>query len=304
MHRKSTFTRRCKLNPIVSVNRSTGSKFVERVVCVFHSQNTHPFMKNQPILVLLTLALCLWAAAAVPQRPTIYLIGDSTVKNGSDKGEGGMWGWGHFLESYFDTTRIHIENHAIGGRSSRTFLVEGRWEKIRTTLKPGDFVMMQFGHNDAGPINDTIRARGTIKGTGDEMQSIDNLITNKPEVVHSYGWYLRKYVTETKAKGATPIVLSLVPRNNWQAGKVVRASGDYGKWAADIAKAEQAYFIDLNEIVARKYDVVGDSTLLQATYFVKDHTHTNAAGAKVNAGSVIEGLRQLKTCPLNKFLAK
>ncbi len=264
-------------------------------------------MKNTLTTSLIVITAFLWIAATLPQRPTLYLIGDSTVKNSNDKGEGGMWGWGHFLDAYFDTTRIHIENHAIGGRSSRTFLTEGRWEKIRTALKPGDFVMMQFGHNDAGPVNDTLRARGTIKGIGDETQEIDNLITKKHELVHSYGWYMRKYVTETKAKGAIPIVVSLVPRNQWKEGKIMRGTDDYGKWAAEVAKAESgskngAYFIDLNELVARKYDVVGDSTLLQATYFVKDHTHTNAAGAKVNAASVIEGLKQLKTCPLNKYV--
>ena len=259
-------------------------------------------MKKIITLTLLAFSAILWVAATLPQRPTLYLIGDSTVKNSSDKGEGGMWGWGHFIDSHFDTTRIHIENHAIGGRSSRTFMTEGRWEKIKAALKPGDFVMMQFGHNDAGAVNDTIRARGTIKGTGNETQEIDNMLTKKHEIVHSYGWYLRQYVTDTKAKGATPIMLSLVPRNVWKGSKVVRADTDYGKWAADIAKTENTYFIDLNESVARKYDSVGDSTMLQATYFVKDHTHTNAAGAKVNAISVIEGLRQLKACPLKNYV--
>lgn len=267
----------------------------------------HTYMKPATAITLLLVSACLWIAAIIPQKPTLYLIGDSTVKNSSDKGEGGMWGWGHFIDAYFDTTRINIENHAIGGRSSRTFLTEGRWEKIRTTLKPGDFVMMQFGHNDASPINDTLRARGTIKGTGEETQEIDNLITKKHEVVHSYGWYLRKYVTETKARGATPIVLSLVPRNGWRDGKVVRGADNYGKWASEVAKAEadgklKTYFIDLNELVARKYDVVGDSALLQATYFVKDNIHTNAAGAKLNAAAVVDGLKQLKSCPLNLYV--
>jgi rhamnogalacturonan acetylesterase len=266
-------------------------------------------MKKVITSTLIAVTAFLWIAATLPQRPTLYLIGDSTVKNSNDKGEGGMWGWGHFLDAYFDTTRIQIENHAIGGRSSRTFLTEGRWTKIMTTLKPGDFVMVQFGHNDAGAINDTIRARGTIKGTGNETQEIDNLLTKKHEVVHTYGWYIRKYVSDTQAKGATPIVLSLVPRNVWKEGKVTRGAADYGKWAADVAKMESghrtgAYFIDLNELVARKYDVVGDSTLLQATYFVKDNTHTNAAGAKVNAACVIEGLLQLKACPLKNYLKK
>lgn len=264
-------------------------------------------MKKRLPVALFFLAAFSWTAAIQVQRPTLYLIGDSTVKNASDKGDGGMWGWGHFINAYFDTTRIHIENQAIGGRSSRTFLTEGRWDRLMTRLKPGDFVMIQFGHNDASPINDTLRARGTLKGTGNETQEIDNLITKKHEVVHSYGWYIRKYVTETKAKGATPIVLSLVPRNAWKGGKVVRGDTDYGKWAAEVATSEQdktpgPFFINLNELVARKYDVVGDSTLLQATYFVKDNVHTNAAGAKVNAAAVIDGLKDIKACPLNKYV--
>lgn len=169
-------------------------------------------------------------------------------------------------------------------------------------LKPGDFVMMQFGHNDGGAVNDTIRARGSIKGIGDETEEIDNLLTKKYEVVHSYGWYLRKYVADTQAKGATAVVLSLVPRNVWTNGKVARAADNYGTWAADVAKNQGAYFIDLNELVARKYDAVGDSAKLQATYFVSDHTHTNGAGARVNAATVVEALQQQKACPLNRYV--
>lgn len=259
-------------------------------------------MNRTVLYVLITSGLLLGLAALQPQRPTLYLIGDSTVKNSSDKGEGGMWGWGHFLDAYFDTTRLHIENHAIGGRSSRTFLTEGRWDNILARLQPGDFVMMQFGHNDGGAINDTTRARGTLKGTGEETEEIDNRLTKKHEIVHSYGWYLRKYVADTKAKGATPIVLSLVPRNIWKAGKIVRASDSYGKWAADVANAGKAYFIDLNELVANQYDVVGDSTKIQTTYFVLDHTHTNAPGARVNAAAVVAGLRRLPDCPLNRYV--
>lgn len=260
-------------------------------------------MKRNTLAASLIIAIPVMLLALVaPQRPTLYLIGDSTVKNSSGKGEGGMWGWGHFIATHIDTTRLQVENHAIGGRSSRTFLAEGRWDRIMATLKPGDFVMMQFGHNDAGPVNDTIRARGSIKGIGNETEEIDNLITKKHEIVHSYGWYLQKYITDAQAKGAIPIVLSLVPRNDWKNGKVVRATGNYVAWAADVAKKQGAYYIDLNERVATKYDALGDSATLQTTYFVNDHTHTNAAGARLNAATVMEGVTQLKDCPLNRYL--
>ncbi len=250
---------------------------------------------------LMVAAIFLFAALQ-PPRPTLYLIGDSTVKNSSDKGEGGMWGWGHFVSSHFDTTRLNIENHAIGGRSSRTFLTEGRWDRILTKLKPGDFVIMQFGHNDGGAINDTSRARGSLKGIGDETEVIDNMLTKKHEVVHTYGWYLRKYVTDAQAKGAIPLVVSLVPRNVWTNGKVARATNSYATWAFEVAKKQGAYFLDLNERVAKKYDAIGDSTTLQTTYFVKDHTHTNAAGARINAAAVVEALQQQKACPLNQYV--
>ncbi|CAN5878588.1 hypothetical protein BH24BAC1_BH24BAC1_33930 [soil metagenome] len=241
---------------------------------------------------------------AQKQKPTVYLIGDSTVKNGKGDGGGGLWGWGNFLPEHFDLSRVTIENHALGGRSSRTFLTEGLWEKVRASLKPGDFVLMQFGHNDSGPLNDTLRARGTIRGNGDESEEIDNLITKKHKTVYSYGWYLRKYIAETKAKGATPVVLSLVPRNIWKDGQVGRAAADYGRWAAEAAQAGGAHFIDLNEIVARKYEEAGEEKVRSAYFFSHDHTHTNEAGARVNAAAVVEGIRKDKTLRLNAYLLK
>jgi hypothetical protein len=75
---------------------------------------------------------------------------------------------------------------------------------------------MQFGHNDSSPVNDTLRARGTLKGIGEETEEIDNLITKQHETVHSYGWYLRKMVREAKAKGATPVIITPIPRKDWK----------------------------------------------------------------------------------------
>lgn len=68
------------------------------------------------------------------------------------------------MNLYFNTDKIEIQNHAKGGRSSRTFITEGRWDSIMKTIKKGDYVLMQFGHNDGGELADTLRARGTIKG--------------------------------------------------------------------------------------------------------------------------------------------
>src|SRR5205809_4766837 len=158
------------------------------------------------------------------ETPTLYIIGDSTVRNGDGTGKNNQWGWGTVIDSHFDTTKISVRNLAIGGRSSRTFITEGRWDKILETLRKGDFVIMQFGHNDASPLDDTARARGTIKGIGDDSTEIYNPIRKIKEVVHSYGWYMRRFVKDTKAKNAIPIVCSLIPRDNWKDGRVIRSA--------------------------------------------------------------------------------
>src|SRR5262249_11737423 len=158
------------------------------------------------------------------RMPTLFIIGDSTVNNSTK----GLQGWGTPIAEFFDTQRLSIQNRARGGRSSRTFWTEGLWAQVAAALKPGDFVLMQFGPNDGGPLN-TGRARASLKGNGDDTQEVVMEATGQKEVVHSYGWYLRQFIAETKAKQATPIVLSPVPRNIWQEGKVERAANDYGK---------------------------------------------------------------------------
>jgi len=237
-----------------------------------------------------------------PEKPTLYVIGDSTVRNGDGTGKGALWGWGSVIADHFDTTRIHIENHAIGGRSSRTFITEGRWDKILERLQPGDYVIMQFGHNDSGPLDDTARARGSIKGIGEDSSAIYNPIMKKNEVVHTYGWYMRKYVNDAKAKGAIPIVCSPIPRWIFKDGKVERANTSYGMWAEQVAKANGAFFLPLNDLIADKYDVMGADSVKH--FFPGDHTHTNKEGAEFNAGMVVQGIKDLKKCDLKKYLKK
>jgi lysophospholipase L1-like esterase len=223
--------------------------------------------------------------------PTLFLIGDSTVRNGRGDGGNGQWGWGEPFFDRFQPAKVNVVNRAVGGLSSRTFLTMGWWDKVLAMMKPGDVVLMQFGHNDSGPMDDPARARGTLKGTGDETREIDNPITGKHEVVHTYGWYLRKFVTDAKAKGATPIMCSLVPRKIWKDGKIVRNSDSYQKWAAEVAAQEHIGYIDLNEMIAAKYDELGPEKV--EPLFGDEHTHTSRAGAELNADCVVTGLRRL-----------
>jgi lysophospholipase L1-like esterase len=235
-----------------------------------------------------------------PALPTLFLIGDSTVRNGHGDGANNQLGWGEPLVDHFDTARINVVNRAVGGLSSRTYLTQGHWARVLAMLKPGDFVLMQFGHNDSGPLDDAARARGTLPGAGPETKEIDNPITKRHEVVHTYGWYLRRFVEDARAKGATPIVCSLVPRKTWKDGRIVRNSTTYQKWAAGVASSEQAPFIDLNEIVAAKYDALGPAKV--DPLFGDEHTHTSRPGAELNADSVVEGLTQIPGLGLMGYL--
>ena len=230
------------------------------------------------------------------EKPTLYIIGDSTVRNNNRP----QCGWGEMMNVFLDTTELSISNQAMAGRSTRTFIKEKRWDKVLSTLKAGDFVIMQFGHNE-GSKPDTSRGgyRGVLRGTGDETVELtwkDSTI----ETVHTYGWYLKKFVQDAKAKGATPIICSMIPRNQFVDGKVKRASNDFGKWAKEVAASEGVFFIDLNGISADKYDALGPEEVKK--FFPGDHTHTNAEGARLNAASVADGIQLLKNLELNNYL--
>ena len=237
------------------------------------------------------------AAVINPKLPTIFVVGDSTANNHAN---GGL-GWGDPFISYFDPAKVNVLNRARGGRSSRTFVSEGLWDKVMGEMKKGDFVLLQFGHNDAGAINDASRARGSLSGLGEEAQEIDNLLTKQHEVVHTYGWYMRKMIADVKAKGATPIVLSLTVRNIWKDNHVERGPGKYGEWSAQIASSANVMFMDLTKLIADKYEQLGEAKVKEL--FATDHTHTSPAGAELNAALVVAGLKMLKGHPLNRYLS-
>lgn len=235
-----------------------------------------------------------------PALPTVWLVGDSTVKNGRDTGSDGLWGWGNPIAAWFDKTKINVENQALGGTSSRSFITSKLWDAVVTQVKPGDFVIMQFGHNDSGSTN-MVSARASLKGSGEKTETTTNTVNGNVEVVHTYGWYLCKYIADTKAKGGIPIVCSLIPRNDWTGGKVQRANTSFGLWAREAAQAKGAFFVDLNSIIADRYDKLGQEAV--KPFFPNEHTHTGWDGAVLNAECVIEGIKKLKDCPLNRYLA-
>ena len=252
------------------------------------------------------------------RKPTVFFTGDSTVKN-FDKDDDGMWGWASQAFTVFDESKITLVNAARAGRSTRTFIKEDLWEKVYNSLQPGDFVTIEFGHNDICPIADK-KARGVIASAQDTMH-VYKLENGTYELVYSFGWYLKKMIDDCREKGATPILVSLTPRNEWPGGKIERRDGSYGKWYREVAEATGVEFIDLHNISAdfldKKYAVKSlpkDKEKAKAKmaelkekagakYFKKDHTHTSKLGAQMNAQSFAKGLREAKS-ELAKYLKK
>jgi lysophospholipase L1-like esterase len=237
-------------------------------------------------------------AAAIPTlHPALFLIGDSIMKTGTPPGDHGPYGMGYEIAPLFDPTKIHVYNEAAGGRSSRSYIGEGLWAKNLARMQAGDFVIIMFGHNDAKDSNDH-PDRATINAGGDEKVVVGT--GDKAVTIRTYGWYLRQYVKDAQAKGATVILCSPVPRNTWVDGKIKRGFDGYAQWAADAARTSGALFIDLNSLAADHYDALGKEQTAQC---FADNQHTTRAGAKINAESVVEGLKQLKDCPLANDLA-
>ncbi len=260
---------------------------------------THP--EAQPLIAMMgDLSLPTTGVKRQEGKPVVFLVGDSTVKN-EDKDEDGMWGWGSQAAEVFDTTLITVQNSAQAGRSCRSYLREGRWDKVYNDIRPGDFVLIQFGHNDAGNELDHGKARNDIEGTADSSHvyrvRTDEEVRN--EVVYTFGWYLTKMIDDVRQRGGTPILVSLTPRNEWQEGRIERRNDSFGRWYREVAEQTGVAFLDLHNISADAFDELGQEAT--QAYYKHDHTHTSKIGAKLNAHSIAKGLRDLGS-PLAQYL--
>ena len=236
--------------------------------------------------------------AANAALPTFHIVGDSTVRSG---GTGvGLWGWGERIAPFFDPAKINVVNHAIGGRSARTFYTEGRWDKVAAALKPGDFVIIQFGHNDGGHIGDPgNKNRADGPGIGGETVE-DTKPDGTKEQVHTFGWYMAKFVTDARAKGATVILCSPIPhKQHWEKE---RDFVNVTQWDQEVARAQGALFFDLTMAITDAYRKTGADKV--NTFFADKGTHTTDEGAQYNAARVIAGLKGIKGNPLGAYFSE
>jgi len=217
---------------------------------------------------------------AAPQKITIHLAGDSTMaeKLATKRPE---TGWGEMLPQYLDTSAVRVVNYARNGRSTRTFISEGRWQEIVDSLRAGDYVFIQFGHND---------------------ESKDKTDRYTPPA--DYKKNLTKFVSESRAKGAIPVLMTPVARRRFHTkGDFYDTHGEYPDLVRSVASTEGVALVDMNRSsgdLLRLFGPGASSALFlqlapgeNANYpnGVNDNTHFSPFGARVMAALAVEGLR-------------
>jgi len=229
----------------------------------------------------LTLAL---AATTALSAPTVFLAGDSTmVSSGNNDG---TQGWGAFLTGYIS---LPVTNNAIAGRSARSFTREGRFTAMAPNVKSGDYVIIEFGHNDGGSLTPTDNGRTDCNPVNNNYATTCKTTYNgASETVQTYYTYLLNAAKLFKAKGANVIISSATPNNVWEGGSYSYSSSRFVGYARDAATAAGVTFVDHGLYTATLYQKAGSATV--NSYYPHDHTHTSPAGANVVARAFILGL--------------
>ena len=230
-------------------------------------------------LFLTILFLALLGTVADAQI-TVYIAGDSTAANKTEKARPET-GWGEMLQQHFDPAKVKVDNRALNGRSTKSFVDEGHWQKLIDNLKKGDFVFIEFGHNDEKKDKPAIYA------------SPDDYKAN-----------LTRFIKDVRAKGATPVLLTPVSRRKFENGVPAKTHGEYPDAVKAVGKLEKVAVIDMEAksgAVLSKYGDEGSRKLFNQLKpgenpnypnGVEDNTHFNPKGAAEMAALAVEGIRE------------
>lgn len=237
----------------------------------------------QKALFLVFLSL-LSFSLPLKKKVTVYLVGDSTMCEYEAK-RAPLTGWGMPFKYFFDST-VKIDNRAKGGRSTRTFISEGRWQPIADNLQEGDYVLIQFGHND---------------------EAKEEKYKDRYTPVQDYKANLIKFITETRSKKASPVIITPVSRMRFnKEGKQEETHIEYTAACYEVAKQFNVSLIDLDKKSRDLYNQLApEATRLLFMQLQpgenpsypegqKDNTHFNAYGARRIAELVLQGIRENK----------
>ncbi|KAF4552055.1 Rhamnogalacturonan acetylesterase-like protein [Elsinoe fawcettii] len=222
------------------------------------------------------------AAAGAASAAQLLICSDSTTANYAVGNP--LQGWGYYINNY---TTLTINNLAKNGRSTRSFINEGLWDALLKATQPGDFVVIEHGHNDdVDPTTDT-KDRGTLPGTGDKTVVVT---TSKgtQETVHTFGWYLTKMIDDVKAKKATPIISGMVNRNYWT-GDVLQKDWPFADTAKAVAATNKVEYLDHTAYSVALFQSYGATKA--KTFYPNDNTHTNWPGAELNTKTFVQAIK-------------
>ncbi|PQE06126.1 rhamnogalacturonan acetylesterase protein [Rutstroemia sp. NJR-2017a BBW] len=230
-----------------------------------------------PLLSLLTATTSSSAQTARPQttirqQPTFKGNLTSPLKLPS-KSALTLSSWGYYIHNYLS---IGVSNLARNGRSTRSFINEGRWASLLNSTNAGDYVIIEMGHNDDGDPTTNTADRATLPGIGNDSVVVTTS-TGASETVYSFGWYLRKMIVDVRAKDATPILSGMVPRNYWK-GNTLQSTWPFAVYAQEVAAQTSVAYVDHTKYAVNRWQALGPTTA--KTYYPNDNTHTNPAGAQ------------------------
>ncbi|KAF5660693.1 rhamnogalacturonan acetylesterase [Fusarium heterosporum] len=235
-------------------------------------------MKFSSSIVALAAGACQFAAAQ-----TVYFAGDSTMaKNGAN--DGVTDGWGNHISKYLNIASV---NKAIGGRSARSYTNEGRFTEIVNLVKPGDIVVIEFGHNDGGSPNTNDNKRSDCPGSGKEVCISD--VTG--EKVYTFVFYVSQAAKALVAKGATVILSSQTPNNQWETGTFEPGAPRFVGYVPIAAKAlasSSVTYVDHFAAVTNMYKKLGNTKV--NSLYPKDHTHTSVEAADLIAKAFVQAI--------------
>jgi lysophospholipase L1-like esterase len=223
-------------------------------------------------------SICAVEIARVDNAVTIYLTGDSTVTD--QRHEPGA-SWGQMLPRFFKD-HVAVANHAESGETMKSFLTAHRFDKVLSAMKAGDWLFIQFGHNDS------------------KAQWPQTYV----EAFTTYKAYLKVFIAEARRRGATPVLVTSMHRRNFdERGKIKNTHGDYPEAVRQVAREENVALIDLHAMSAQLYEALGpEKSPLAFSNNGKDATHHNNYGAYELAQCVVAGIRAAKL-PLASLLA-
>ncbi|MFY7845695.1 rhamnogalacturonan acetylesterase [Chryseobacterium gambrini] len=234
--------------------------------------------------ILLIFSIAVSALLLAQQKPTLFLIGDSTMATKENPDKNPEHGWGQVLPQFL-TSGIEIQNHAVNGRSSKSFRTEGRWDQVEKQLKKGDFVVIQFGHNDQ-------KIKDSTKFTNPYTQ---------------YRANLERYVNEARAKGATPVLMTSIVRRNFnENGVLIDTHKEYPLVVRMVANDLKVPFVDMQLLTEQMEIAYGPENSKKLHLYYKegedpyypkgkeDDTHLSKLGAETVAKLAAKSLKTLK----------